>query len=57
MLKIITCLILGHIKYEPAALRDVDMVWVEDTLGQKLVGINTCQRCGGVYSDLFEEKS
>jgi len=47
------CLMFGHKKYSPKALENADLMSVHDSLGVKLVGVNICERCGRVYSDLL----
>jgi len=48
----IKCLLFGHKKYRPQTLGGADVIEVKDILDKHLFGINVCDRCGAVYSDL-----
>lgn len=54
MWKKIKCLLFGHKKYEPNALDGEDFMTINDALGEKLISIHICQRCGAIYSDFSE---
>ena len=57
MIKYILCFFFGHVKYEPQILKisgRKDIITLYDILGEKLVSINVCKRCGAVYSDLLK---
>ena len=51
MIKRIICFLLGHKKYSINAIEGADIIEIKDVLGNHLVGINVCSRCGAVYSD------
>jgi hypothetical protein len=46
------CMLYGHKKYNPHALKGSNIWVLYNALGEKLVSINVCGRCGAVYSDL-----
>lgn len=48
----IICWLLGHTAYRPNALNNCGLVSLHDALGETLVTIDVCKRCGAVYSDL-----
>lgn len=49
----IKCLLFGHKKYSPNVLKENSIISLHDALGEELVNINVCERCGAVFSDLF----
>lgn len=56
----IKCILKGHKRYEPNALKvngfQKDLISLHDDLGEKLFAVNVCDRCGAVYSDLRKNK-
>ncbi len=44
------CLILGHKRYKPKVLNGAHIIMIRDNLGEPLVSIDVCERCGEVYS-------
>jgi hypothetical protein len=48
--KKLICWLFGHKKYNPKCLRNKDFMVLRSD-GEKLVGINICERCGNLYTD------
>ena len=48
----IKCFFVGHKKYSPNALKGEEFMELKDALGESLVKVNVCERCGAVYSNL-----
>lgn len=44
------CLVLGHKQYKPTVLNGNHIILLRDSLGESLVSIDVCERCGAVYS-------
>lgn len=51
-MKKLICFLIGHKKFN--CFDGYDILTLNDREGKKLVSINVCKRCGGVYSDLYE---
>jgi len=51
MLNFIICLIKGHKRYSPQALKGVALMEIKDALAQSLVKVHVCQRCKAVYAE------
>lgn len=49
------CLILGHKRYTPKSLNGNHIMLLRDNLGESLVAIDVCERCGTVYSTFLPE--
>lgn len=51
----ILCLIKGHKRYAPKVLNGNHIILLRDSLGESLVSIDVCKRCGAVYSTFLPE--
>jgi hypothetical protein len=51
LFKKLKCWFLGHKKYNPKSLRNEDFMVLRDDLGQKLITVNICARCGSLYTN------
>ena len=49
------CLFLGHKRYSPKVLNGNHFFLLRDSLGESLVSIDVCERCGAVYSKFLPE--
>jgi hypothetical protein len=49
------CLILGHKRYKPKSLNGNHIILIRDSMGDKLVSIDVCERCGAVYSTFLPD--
>ncbi len=51
----ILCFIKGHKRYTPKVLNGNHIILLRDNLGESLVSIDVCERCGAVYSTFLPE--
>jgi len=49
------CLILGHKRYKPKSLNGNHILLLRDDMGDSLVSVDICERCGAVYSTFLPE--
>ena len=47
----IKCLIFGHEKRNFKTINGANIITMTDQLGNEIVAINICKRCGKVYSN------
>jgi hypothetical protein len=52
MIKYILCFLLGHKKHCSKSMPDGNVIKTVDILGNELLTISVCERCGKVYSNL-----
>jgi hypothetical protein len=49
------CLILGHKRFKPKSLNGNHILLLRDDMGESLVSVDICERCGAVYSTFSPE--
>jgi len=49
------CLILGHKRFKSKSLNGNHILLLRDDMGESLVSVDICERCGAVYSTFSPE--